>query len=889
MKLTPAMQQYQEMKQQYLDCILFFRIGDFYEVFFEDAHICHKVLDLVLTSKTKDEENKIPMAGIPYHSIDKYIPKLLQNGYKIAIAEQISDPIPWKLVQRKISQIITPGTYVQEDDNHFNYMLSITEQETKTGENYHVAWGDFTIGEYWTKSFSHLGELQKRILFIRPTEIVVDFDLKEKEQFSEPLQQYLKCLVSIHGVPNDPKFYLTNVTKVQTLNSFGQAVTEGRLQAICLLLDYIKKTQQTNLQNVFKISYHAKTWMVMMDDITVKNLEIFNSSYELSERYSLFGVLNTTTTNGWARYLRNLLNNPINDLQLLQERQQHIVRYQTLQESKGILSELSKTYDFCKLMTTILYKKLLPFPFIKLRASLAVFFDPRNQYSSLLQNELSNLGLKEEEKNQIRQVWEILEQSLKPTEEIQWDENFVKEGRNEEIDNLRKIAYHSDELLLEYQQYLVQLSNISNVKLKFVMNQGYFIEITNKDIEPFETWLKEQNPSDPKLQIFRVNTLKGNQRYRSEYLQNIENQILSSKEILQKKETEVLKDLAEKIQISSSLLNEFAQKVAELDVFCSHAIFASEYQYIQPTLTTENPIIIEKGRHPVIEQYLPRDQQFIPNDIAIGDQQFSDENRENGLVHIITGPNMGGKSTYLRQTALIILLAHCGLFVPAKRAKIWLVDGIFARVWSGDVIAKNQSTFMTEMIEVSNILNNATEKSLIIFDELGRGTSTYDGIALTSAILQYILQKIKAKTLLATHYHELIALEDKYPQIKNFSVSVYETEKDVVFLKKITKWGANKSYGIDVAKIAWIPDQVLQISRKILEQLETKKSGNIVPQNQMIQANPLFQITEPQLSSNSSEYEQKYQKIKEKLSEIDISNTTPLQALQILATLKGGI
>jgi DNA mismatch repair protein MutS len=378
-------------------------------------------------------------------------------------------------------------------------------------------------------------------------------------------------------------------------------------------------------------------------------------------------VVNTTKTNGGARFLRNILNNPSNNLALLQERQSHILRYQDLPEKREILSELTKTYDFSKLVTTVLYKKLSPSPFIKLRASLAIFFDEKNQYSPLLQQELLHLGLKEEDKNLTFEIWKLLQQSLKSTEEIQGDSDFVREGWKEEIDNLRKIAYHSDELLLEYQQYLANLSGVHNVKLKFVMNQGYFIEITNKDIEEFETWLNRQDKTDPKLQIFRVNTLKGNQRYRSEYLQNLENSILSSKDQLQKQENQVLKELAEQIQTSSSLLNDFAQKVAELDVFCSHAVFAQEHGYIAPTLTADSTIQIEGGRHPVIENFLPRDQQFIPNDIKIGIQ---DSQEDFGLIHIITGPNMGGKSTYLRQTALIVLLAHCGLFIPAKSAKI---------------------------------------------------------------------------------------------------------------------------------------------------------------------------------------------------------------------------
>lgn len=372
---------------------------------------------------------------------------------------------------------------------------------------------------------------------------------------------------------------------------------------------------------------------------------------------------------------------------------------------------------------------------------------------------------------------------------------------------MRRIAYHSDELLLEYQQFLVRTTGVHNVKLKFVMNQGYFIEVTTKDMPAFEKSISEhletekgraaqhnhhqiETPNNiPKLSVVRRQTLKDNQRYSSPYLEEIQQSILSSKDELVQLERSLLGLLAQEVSKVAEMLSRFAQKIAELDVYCSHALFALEHRYIQPELNATSSIVIEGGRHPVIEAYLPRDQQFIPNDLILGNQSSPNGvlEQDNGLIHIITGPNMGGKSTYLRQSALIVLLAHCGLFVPASKAKIGLIDGLFARVGSGDVIAKNQSTFMTEMIEVSNILNNATKKSFIIFDELGRGTSTYDGMALTSAILQYILKQVKANTLLATHYHELIALEEKYSEVRNFSVSVYETDKEVLFMKKIIK------------------------------------------------------------------------------------------------------
>lgn len=876
MELTPAMKQYQEMKKQNPDCVLFFRIGDFYEVFFEDAHICHNVLDLVLTSKNKSSENPIPMAWIPHHSIDKYIPKMIQHWYKVAIAEQITDPKPWKLVQREITQIITPWTYIQEWTKNFNYMLSITRKELSSWEVYHIAWWDFTLGEYQTKSFSNIWDAQKRILILSPTEVIIDVDFPEKDSISTPIQQYLQCLISVYEVPVDPESFLCNMAKVQTLSSFWQATGEWRLQAISLLLHYIRHVQQQNLANISKISYHTQTGFVLMDEITIKNLEIFSSSYENNQQYSLFWILDQSKTSAWARLLRYYLANPINSLSEIQRRQNLISHYQETDYSKFILKKLWDTFDLQKLTSSILYKKLSPIPFLKLRTTLNLFFK-WDEESILLLNELKLLWLEPNEEVELKSLYESLQRMLKSDQEVMDSDYFIEDWWNNEVDELRKVAFHSDDLLMQYQQFLVQESWVQNVKLKFVMNQGYFIELTTKDSVQFEEklWIWKWDKEDERLNLYRRNTLKWNQRYSSTYLEKLQENILTAREKLTKLENNLLKEMWEYIWEKNAEISSFAQKIAEMDVFCSHAVFAFENRYIQPEITQQNLIEIVWWRHPVIEAYLPTDQQFIPNDLSIWERTNT---REKEMIHIITGPNMWWKSTYLRQSALIVLLAHCGLFIPATSAKIWLVDGIFARVGSGDVIAKNQSTFMTEMIEVSNILNNATSQSFIIFDELGRGTSTYDWLALTSAILQYVLKHIKAKTLIATHYHELINLEKMYPDVKNYSVSVYETDKEVLFMKKIVKGWASKSYWIDVAKIAWIPDEILRQSREILKWFEVKQTNDSRTQ---IISTPLFEV-----QNNNTEYQKKYEKIQWIIKNADLNNMTPIQAIQFLAKIK---
>ncbi|AHB41214.1 hypothetical protein P148_SR1C00001G0419 [candidate division SR1 bacterium RAAC1_SR1_1] len=860
---TPAMQQYIDIKKQCADCILFFRMGDFYETFFEDAKIASKILDLVLTSKNKDSENPIPMAGIPYHSVDKYIPKLISHGHKVAIAEQTTDPIPGKIVERKITQIITPGTFIQETKKSFTYMLAVSFEPVKSGHNFHIAWGDFALGEYATKSFASIEDLQKFILIVNPVEVIVDIEFPNKDELTKLIKQYQNCLISLADVPHRYEEYLLEQCKIQTLASYGKAVEEGRGQALALLFSYLQTTQQQALTNISRIALHSMDKAVLLDEVTLKNLEIFSSSYESSEKYSLIGILDSTKTSGGSRLLRSVLANPLNDLDQLNHRLEHIQWHIDHEhETHKVHNQLANVYDIPKIISNLLYRKLLASGFIKLRSTLRLFFDQQD-----MRQELLRIGLPQATEKIVEDFYHTLQATIKDDEDFADDMNFIRDGVDSEIDRLRKIAFHSDNLLLEYQQLLGEITGISNVKVKFILNQGYFIEITNKDIDQFESKLndhKTNNPDDTKSDLIRRNTLKGGQRFTSPYLDHLQEDILEARAQLVKQEFSRLAHLQQEMAMIVEALTEYALHISWLDVFSSQALLAKQYRYTKPTITEHHQIEIIEGRHPVIEHFLPQDQQFIPNTLNFGDHD--------DFLHVITGPNMGGKSTYLRQNALIVLMAHCGLFVPAKEAKIGLIDALFARVGSGDVIAKNQSTFMTEMIEVANILNNATAKSFVIFDELGRGTSTYDGLALTKAILEYIVQEIKAKTLIATHYHELIQLEGTLIGVKNYSVSVYETEKEVVFMKKIAAGGASKSYGLDVAKLAGISPVIVERAKENLKALETNKKD--IVQDGLLHFTPKA-TTDP-----------KYEKIKSLLQSYDVNSMTPLQALQFLAKIK---
>ncbi len=881
MAFTPAILQYLDIKKQHEDCILFFRMGDFYETFFEDAKICSKTLDIILTSKNKNSENAVPMAGIPYHSAEKYISKLIAHGYKVAIAEQTTEPIPGKIVEREVVSIITPWTYIQETKKSYTYTMAVTFIPHTNGNSYHLARGDFSVGEYRTKSFSDIGELQKFIISVRPVELVFDVDFPEKESISVPVQQAMKALISIRDVPPDPEKFIHWMTGVQQIASYGKALEDGKLATMALLLSYLNHTQKSSLTNITKISFHSQDTYLLLDEVTIKNLELLSSSYEGSERYSLFHILNTTQTAGGARLLHHTLTNPIKDLEQLQRRLDMIENFFSDQEkSKHIHQLLANVRDIPKLVTTILYKKLLPNTFIKLRSTLRIFFE-----NAFLLDELKALWLNDASLNYLQHLYNYLEQVLKNDEEYKDDIDYIRDGYNVQIDELRKIAYHSDELLLQYQQELAQRAGIPTVKVKFILNQGYFLEVTNKDIETFEKKFSSSEcrmqDAEWKFNVIRRNTLKWGQRYSSPYLENLEWKILEAKAELSKIEYEFLQQAKTKVGEGMKELHEAAEKISWLDLFVSQAILAHEKKYTKPLFVKNDTVHIIEGRHPVIEEFLPLDQQFIPNDLKLNSEcrvQNAEWN-EDGFLHIITWPNMGGKSTYLRQNALIVLMAHCGLFVPAKECQLPVMDALFARIGSGDNIAKNQSTFMTEMIEVANILNNATKKSFIIFDELGRGTATYDGLALTKSILEYLVSKIGAKTLIATHYHELIQLEETHPGVKNYSVSVYETEKEVIFMKKIVKWWASKSYGLDVAKLAGIPAAVVERAKWHLDELENERE----PQKWIEKAPLAFDF------SFQAQVDGRYEKVKTILETYDLNNITPLQALQLLDKIKDAL
>ena len=838
MSLTPAQKQYLQIKEKYKDAILFFRMWDFYEVFYDDAKICAKVLDIALTSRDKNSSNPIPMAWIPFHAVDKYLPKLLEAGYKVAIAEQVWEVVPGKVVERKVTQVITPWTYVKEEKNE-NNIVAIYEENWK----YYIVWWDISVWIFNVSEFSNIEDLKEQLFKIFPKEIVLVDKLSKNQDLKDYISTYLSAFVSYCSLPYLWEDKLKKY--VLSFDVYGKALdNDSKRKTLALLIDYLE-----NLSipvNLIKIKFSQVWDYIYFDSITIRNLEILSSSYDNDKKHSLFAILDKTITNVGSRTLKNWLLHPLKNLEEINYRLEGFEYFMNFNKVLEFKKYLKQIYDIERLSYLIQYKSNNPFHWLKLKTSLNAIFELSkidNKYLYLSEDivELKNLL------NEWLNDWDF-----------SVEKDYIKDGFSEKVDELRKIAYHSDKLLIDYQQELVNKFWLP-IKIKYINNQGYLLEVSKKDVPKFEKLMKTFD--NEKYVFTRKQTLKLVERYTNDYLKSLESKILQATFELQETEKEILENWKQKLSYLTEEIENLAQQVAYIDIFINLWEFFKANNYTKPIVSDEfNEILIKKWRHPVIEQFLPKDEAFIDNDLYM----------KESIVHIITWPNMGWKSTYLRQNSLILLLSHCWLYVPASECKTYVLSWIFARVGSGDVLVKKQSTFMTEMIEVANILNNADEKSFIIFDELWRWTSTYDWMAISQAVIEYVVEKLKSKTLFATHYHELIKLEEKYPtRIKNFCVWVHEYDGKIIFLKKILPWGADKSYGIYVAELAWLPKEIIKKAKEIETQFDKSANKKVIVQS-------LFEEVEtPECD-----------KLKNKLEKIDINNITPLQALNILNDLK---
>ena len=865
-KLTPMMQQYMETKNQYKDCILFYRLGDFYEMLFDDALCVTKELELTLTGKSCGLDERAPMCGVPFHSAESYINRLVERGYKVAICEQVEDPKSAKgLVKREVIRVVTPGTNSftsSLDETRNNYLMGIVSIEGKFG----ISVVDVTTGEYLMTEVDSVSKLLDEINKFTPSEIICNDTFYISGVDMNDLSSRLGIVIS----PLDPSYFdkdscqraLCRHFKVSTLEGLGFKEYAIGTIAAGSIMQYLEETQKCSLAHISHLlPYHTGKYM-LLDRNTRRNLELVETLREKQKRGSLLWVLDKTKTAMGARKLRSSLEQPLIDKETILQRYDAIDELnQDVITREELREYLNPVYDLERLLSKISYKTVNPRDMIALESSLSMLPHIRllcsNFKSDLFQDFTQNL-------DPLEDVYQLIHSAIVEEPPISVREGGIfKNGFNEEIDHLRNAKTEGKNWLADLETTEKEQTGIKNLRIKYNKVFGYYLEVTKSFVNQVpDTWIRKQ-------------TLTNAERYTTPELKEMEDTILGAEDRLYNLEYAVFCQLREEIFQQMDRIQQTASVIASIDMIASLAYVAEHNHYVRPKLNNKGILRIKDGRHPVIEQMIAHDM-FIPNDT------FLDE--DSHRLVIITGPNMAGKSTYMRQTALIVLMAQLGSFVPASQADISLVDRIFTRVGASDDLASGQSTFMVEMTEVANILHNATKNSLIILDEIGRGTSTFDGLSIAWSVVEHIVDKklIGAKTLFATHYHELTELEGKLEGVQNYCIAVKEDGEDIVFLRKIVKGGADKSYGIQVAKLAGVPEQVLIRAREIADQLENKDAlslDGVV--NQMAVSSP-GEKTMNQLSIFDTMGNDQTDDILFELRDIDLSRVTPMDAMNLV-------
>ena len=808
-KLTPMMKQYFDCKDKYPDCILFFRLGDFYEMFFEDAIVASKTLEIALTGKSCGLEERAPMCGVPFHSANSYISKLVENGYKVAIGEQLEDPATVKgIVKRDVIRVVTPGTVLEGsllENKKNNYLLSLY----KVNDNIGLTYVDISTGEtnatYLTKD-----KVIEEIAKVHPTEIILN-DLSLKEE--------LRNIATIGNIYLNETFD-ENYLDQSILNKYFDEDYLSKLKfdeydliknSLCILLNYIYNTQKQVTSNINRINIYNSSEYMVLDMFTRNNLELTQTIRGSKKKGSLLHVLDKTSTAMGGRLLRKYVEEPLVNKKRIEKRLNVIEEIKDDFILREDLNEILKNvYDIERICGKIAFEKVTPKEMIHLKNSIEKLPELNNIINSsnakILKNYIDDM-------DDLNDLYNLIKESIKEDPSITIkDGNIIKSEFNDELKELRDISKNGAFMIKEIENREREKTGVKSLKIGFNKVFGYYIEITKAN-------LNTANIDDGYI---RKQTLSNAERFITSELKEIEDKILHAEEKIKTLEYEIFVNIRETIYKNIDRIQKVAKIIANIDVFVSFATVAYMNNYVKPLINEENKLDIKNGRHPVIENIVG-EENFVPNDTYLN-------NGEN-IINIITGPNMAGKSTYMRQTAIITLMAHIGSFVPAEYANIPICDRIFTRVGASDDLSQGQSTFMVEMSEVSHILKNATNKSLVILDEIGRGTSTYDGISLAWSIVEYIEQYIKCKTLFATHYHELTDLENKFKEVKNYSIAVKEDGDGIVFLRKIIPQGADKSYGIYVAQLAKLPEEVINRSKEILKDLEKNHINNSVTLN----------------------------------------------------------
>ena len=781
MKYTPMIEQYLKIKKEYQDMFLFYRLGDFYEMFFEDAVRASKILEITLTARDGGAE-KIPMCGVPFHSSAGYIDTLVNNGYKVAICEQVSEPGQGKIVERKVVQVITPGTYMNYknyDENNFLGSAYIKDN------NIYFAFCDIMTGD-------------SRCTILKTME-----DLQD-----EVLKNNIKEVISIEGQKLDISAYITEVEESDNLSKDKTNNLKDKNLKLCadVLLDYIEKTQNKDISSLKDFEVYFKDKFVYMTNYSIRNLEVTQNMANGSKKGSLLSIVDKTSTAAGSRKLKNWLENPLLDINEIKKRQEIVGDFvKHYFEKSDVKTSLKEVYDLERISTKVSYNIVSPKELLNLKKTLKQIPQIKNILKGFDSEKLVDIANNIDE---LEDLHDFLEKTIhEEAGQTVKDGNVIKLGFNEELDSYKNASKNGNKVLLEIEEREKNRTGIKNLKVGYNKIFGYFIEIS-------KVGLKSVDPTE--LGYHRKQTLSNCERFISEELKQVEEHIVNSKTKIEELELQLFQEVKIKIHEYIPRLQRVANTLSDIDVFVSLSDVAEEYGYVKPDFNDDNVIDIVDGRHPIVERNVSADS-YISNDCKVE----KDEN-----ILLITGPNMSGKSTYMRQLALIVILAQIGSFVPASSASLPIFDKIFTRIGASDDLAGGKSTFMVEMIEAKNALVESTANSLLIFDEIGRGTSTYDGIALAQSILEYINNTIKCKTLFSTHYHELTKLENITEGIKNIHVSAKEDHGKLIFLYKINEGPIEKSYGIHVAQLAHLPNDVINGANKILKELENGNKGS---------------------------------------------------------------
>lgn len=864
-KYTPMMEQYLEIKKQNQDCILFYRLGDFYEMFFEDAIIASKELEITLTGKNCGQDERAPMCGVPYHACDTYLNQLIEKGYKVGICEQVEDPKSAKgIVKREVVRIVTPGTNISTqnlDETKNNYLMCIYCGDGEYG----ISFVDITTGDFRTTTIDDAGKLMDEIFKFTPAEIICNdaffisgIDLK-----------FLKDRLHI-SISTVDHYYFDEENGIRMIKKQfhidqldGLGITDFPLCVVATgaLLCYLNETQKHSLEHLTKIIPYITSDYMLIDSASRRNLELCETMREKQKKGSLLWVLDKTKTAMGARLLRRYIEQPLVRKDAIEERLDAISALNHAVITREELREyMGPIYDMERLMTKVSYRSANPRDLVAFQSSLKLLPYIKTLLSDFKKGMLADIY---EELDTLEDLYDLLERSIIEDPPIQIKEGgIIKDGFSEQIDQLKKAKTEGKQWLADLEEREREATGIKKLRIRFNKVFGYYIEVTNsfKNLVP-EHYIRKQ-------------TLANSERYTTEELDKLADTILGAEERLYALEYDTYVNIREKLAAEIERVQRSANAIAKLDVMASLAYMAEQNGYVRPTLNKRGIIDIKDGRHPVVEK-------MITNDMFIANDTFLDNGKNR--ISIITGPNMAGKSTYMRQTALIVLMAQIGSFVPAKSARIGLVDRIFTRVGASDDLASGQSTFMVEMSEVANILRNATRHSLLILDEIGRGTSTFDGLSIAWAVVEYIsnTKLLGAKTLFATHYHELTELEDRISGVNNYCIAVKEQGDDIVFLRKIVRGGADKSYGIQVAKLAGVPDQVIRRAKEIAVKLTENDMLNKAKESEEYIEDPqqlsFFDQIEPQ--------QQPHPVILE-LRDVDLSHMTPIDAMNYLYELQ---